>query len=109
MMAARHVPVLYEEILEYACCRDGEVFVDATLGSGGHSRGLLERYEGIRRLIGIDCDQDALERARVTLEPFEKKVTLLHGNFRHLAGFFRRKALQQSVASCLISAFQRRS
>ena len=84
MMAARHIPVLYEEVLEYACCREGEVFVDATLGSGGHSLGLLERYGGIRRLIGIDCDQEALERARVTLEPFKKKVTFLYGNFRHL-------------------------
>ena len=83
-MATRHVPVLYEEILEYACCRDGEVFVDATLGSGGHSLGLLERYGGIGQLIGIDCDQEALERARVTLAPFKKKVTFLHGNFRHL-------------------------
>jgi 16S rRNA (cytosine1402-N4)-methyltransferase len=83
-MAARHVPVLYNEILEYACCRDGDVFVDATLGSGGHSLGLLERYGGIGRLIGIDCDQAGLERARVTLEPFKNKVTLLHGNFRHL-------------------------
>ena len=84
MMAARHIPVLYEEILKYACCRDGEVFVDATLGSGGHSLGLLERYAGIRQLMGIDCDQDALERARVTLEPFKKKITFLHGNFKDL-------------------------
>jgi len=84
MMATRHIPVLYEEILEYACCRDGAVFVDATLGSGGHSLGLLKRYAGIRQLIGIDCDQDALERARITLEPFNKKVTFLHGNFKDL-------------------------
>ena len=83
-MAERHIPVLYEEILEYACCREGDVFVDATLGSGGHSLGLLERYGGIGRLIGIDCDQEALERARVALEPFKNKVTFLHGNFRHL-------------------------
>ena len=92
-MAARHIPVLYEEILEYACCRDGEVFVDATLGSGGHSLGLLERYAGIRQLIGIDCDQDALERARVTLEPFKKKVTFLHGNFKDLAGLLSQEGI----------------
>lgn len=83
-MAALHVPVLYKQILDYACCRDGDVFVDATLGSGGHSLGLLQRYAGLGRLIGIDCDQEGLERARVTLEPFKSKVTLLHGNFRHL-------------------------
>ena len=92
-MAARHIPVLYEEILEYACCRDGEVFVDATLGSGGHSLGLLERYAGIRQLIGIDCDQDALERARITLEPFNKKVTFLHGNFKDLAGLLSQEGI----------------
>ncbi|MBN2108723.1 MAG: 16S rRNA (cytosine(1402)-N(4))-methyltransferase RsmH [Deltaproteobacteria bacterium] len=92
-MAARHVPVLYKEVLDYACCRNGDVFVDATLGSAGHSLGLLERYGGIGRLIGIDCDQAGLERARVTLEPFKKKVTLLHGNFRHLTRLLEREGI----------------
>ena len=92
-MAARHVPVLYKEILDYACCRSGEIFVDATLGSGGHSLGLLERYGGIGRLIGIDCDQEGLERARVTLEPFVNKVTLLHGNFRHLTRLLEQEGI----------------
>jgi 16S rRNA (cytosine1402-N4)-methyltransferase len=92
-MAALHVPVLYNEILEYACCRDGEVFVDATLGSGGHSLGLLERYSGIGRLIGIDCDREGIERARLTLEPFKSKVTLLHGNFRNLARLLEQEGI----------------
>jgi len=84
MMAAGHVPVLFNEVLEYACCREGAVFVDATLGSGGHSRGILERYSGIRRLIGLDCDQDAIDRATENLAPFKEKTTILQGNFRHL-------------------------
>ena len=63
MKACRHVPVLLQKVLDYACCRDGAVFVDATLGSGGHSRALLERYPGMGRLIGIDCDAEAIRGA----------------------------------------------
>ena len=95
MMAAGHVPVLFNEVLEYACCREGAVFVDATLGSGGHSRGILERYSGIRRLIGLDCDQDAIDRATENLAPFKEKTTILQGNFRHL----RRLLLQAGTES----------
>ena len=95
MAAALHVPVLLNEVIEYACCREGAVFVDATLGSGGHSRGLLERYPGIRHLIGLDCDQDAIGRATQNLAAYKEKITLLQGNFRHL----RRLVLQAGIQS----------
>ncbi len=91
MTAGGHIPVLFNEVLEYADCREGAVFVDANLGSGGHSRGLLERYAGIRRLIGIDCDREAIARAAETLEPFRRKTTIVQGNFRGL-----RRILQQA-------------
>ncbi len=91
MTPGRHVPVLLQEVLDYACCREGAVFVDANLGSGGHSRALLERYPGMGRLIGIDCDSDAIDRAEQTLAPYQEKTTVLHGNFRNL-----RRLLQQA-------------
>lgn len=94
-MDALHVPVLFHEVLDYACCREGAVFVDATLGSAGHSLGLLERYPGIGRLIAIDCDKDALERATGALAPFQEKTTILQGNFRHL----RQLLLQAGIQS----------
>lgn len=72
------------------------MFVDATLGSGGHSRGLLERYPGMRRLVGIDCDQDAIDRAACNLAPFREKTIILKGNFRHV-----RRLLQEAGISSI--------
>jgi 16S rRNA (cytosine1402-N4)-methyltransferase len=83
-MALRHVPVLLHEVVEYACCRDGDIFVDATLGSGGHSRALLERYPGIARLIGIDRDGEAIGRAQRVLDGFGGTMRYVQGNFRDL-------------------------
>jgi 16S rRNA (cytosine1402-N4)-methyltransferase len=75
-----HTPVLLErciELLAPALERDGAVFVDATLGMGGHSEAFLQRFPGIR-LIGLDRDQDALRIAGERLAPFGDRVTLVH-------------------------------
>lgn len=83
-MGEQHISVLVHEVADYIACRDDGVYVDATLGSGGHALHLLQRYAGIGRLIGIDCDLDAVARAQNNLKPFFRKVTILHGNFRDL-------------------------
>jgi 16S rRNA (cytosine1402-N4)-methyltransferase len=75
-----HTPVLLErciELLAPALERDGAIFVDATLGMGGHSEAFLQRFPGIR-LIGLDRDQDALRIAGERLAPFGDRVTLVH-------------------------------
>ncbi|WP_243075233.1 16S rRNA (cytosine(1402)-N(4))-methyltransferase RsmH [Microbacterium sp. SS28] len=75
-----HTPVLLErcvELLAPALEREGAVFVDATLGMGGHSEALLERFPQAR-LIGLDRDQDALRIAGERLAPFGDRVTLVH-------------------------------
>ena len=75
-----HTPVLLErciELLAPALERDGAVFVDATLGMGGHSEAFLERFPGIH-LVGLDRDQDALRIAGERLAPFGDRVTLVH-------------------------------
>src|SRR6185437_14251678 len=75
-----HTPVLLDrcvELLAPALERDGAVFVDATLGMGGHSEAFLQRFPGIR-LIGLDRDQDALRIAGERLAPFGDRVTLVH-------------------------------
>jgi 16S rRNA (cytosine1402-N4)-methyltransferase len=84
-MTIRHTSVLADECVAFMRCRVGGTYVDATLGSGGHARRLLEASPRIERLIGIDCDQDALQRARDTLSSFGARATIVHGNFRHLA------------------------
>ncbi|WP_344067032.1 16S rRNA (cytosine(1402)-N(4))-methyltransferase RsmH [Microbacterium pumilum] len=75
-----HTPVLLDrciELLAPALERDGAVFVDATLGMGGHSEAFLERFPALR-LVGLDRDQDALRIARERLARFADRVTLVH-------------------------------
>ncbi len=75
-----HTPVLLDrcvELLAPALERDGAVFVDATLGMGGHSEAFLKRFPGIH-LVGLDRDQDALKIAEERLEPFADRISLVH-------------------------------
>ena len=60
----RHVPVLTQEVLHWLDPRPGEVWVDATLGGGGHARLLAERVGPSGRLLALDQDAAAVERAR---------------------------------------------
>ena len=82
-----HTPVLLDrcaELLAPALSRDGAVFVDATLGMGGHSEAFLERFPGIR-LVGLDRDQDALRIAGERLARFGDRVTLVHAVYDGIA------------------------
>ncbi|WP_091234644.1 16S rRNA (cytosine(1402)-N(4))-methyltransferase RsmH [Microbacterium sp. 3J1] len=75
-----HTPVLLDrcvELLAPALQADGAVLVDATLGMGGHSEALLERFPHIR-LVGLDRDTDALRIAGERLARFSDRVTLVH-------------------------------
>jgi 16S rRNA (cytosine1402-N4)-methyltransferase len=75
-----HVPVLLDEVRELLLPARGGVFVDGTVGLGGHARMLLEA--GADRLIGVDRDADALARAGAELAPFGERVRLVHGDYR---------------------------
>jgi 16S rRNA (cytosine1402-N4)-methyltransferase len=77
-----HVPVLCAEVLQYLCPTRGGVFVDCTVGLGGHARALLEA--GATRVLGLDRDASALERARETLAPWGDRVDLQHADYREL-------------------------
>ncbi|MGO2048978.1 MAG: 16S rRNA (cytosine(1402)-N(4))-methyltransferase RsmH [Microbacterium sp.] len=75
-----HTPVLLERCIELmapALQHDGAVVVDATLGMGGHSEALLERFDNIH-LVGLDRDTDALRIAGERLERFADRITLVH-------------------------------
>ncbi len=78
-----HQPVMVEEVCQWLVTRPQGVYVDATVGGGGHALALTSRLpEGY--LVGIDRDREALERARKVLELFRDRVTLVHGNFSHI-------------------------
>jgi 16S rRNA (cytosine1402-N4)-methyltransferase len=77
-----HVPVLTAAVLEHLRPERGGLFVDCTVGLGGHSRALLEA--GASRILGLDRDPQALERARETLAPWSDRVALVHADYREL-------------------------
>ncbi|WP_298039279.1 16S rRNA (cytosine(1402)-N(4))-methyltransferase RsmH [uncultured Microbacterium sp.] len=82
-----HTPVLLDrcvELLAPALQHDGAILVDATLGMGGHSEALLERFPNIR-LIGLDRDTDALRIAGQRLARFADRVTLVHTVYDEIA------------------------
>ncbi|MBI4757623.1 MAG: 16S rRNA (cytosine(1402)-N(4))-methyltransferase RsmH [Chloroflexi bacterium] len=80
----RHVPVLYEEVLEGLAVKPGGVYIDGTVGGGGHARGILERSAPESRLLGIDADPAAIEASGENLKDFHNRITLLNDNFRRL-------------------------
>jgi 16S rRNA (cytosine1402-N4)-methyltransferase len=73
---------MVDEVREHLDPSRGGVFVDCTVGLGGHARVLLE--SGASRLVGLDRDRTALERARVQLAEFGDRVELVHADFRTL-------------------------
>jgi 16S rRNA (cytosine1402-N4)-methyltransferase len=74
-----HVPVMTAEVLQFLRPERGGLFVDCTVGLGGHARAILEA--GATRLIGLDRDPDALAIARETLAPFGDRVRLVHADY----------------------------
>ena len=81
-MTVMHVPVMTAEAIDFLQPGRGGLFVDCTVGLGGHARALLEA--GATRLIGLDRDRDALAHARETLSPWADRVELVHADYRTL-------------------------
>jgi len=79
-----HRPVLLQASIELLQPRPGAVFVDCTLGGGGHARALLERIAPGGRLLGIDRDPAAIDRVAETLTGFDPPPKLVQGNFADL-------------------------
>jgi 16S rRNA (cytosine1402-N4)-methyltransferase len=88
-----HRPVLMKASVAFLKVADG-VYVDGTVGTGGHSLGVLNRLrEGM--LIGLDEDAEALEIARPILETTGKEFYLYHRNFRHLKAVLRERRMDR--------------
>jgi 16S rRNA (cytosine1402-N4)-methyltransferase len=84
-----HTPVLVEEVLRSLEPRPGGVYVDATVGTGGHAERILQASTPGGRLVGIDRDPYALAVASRRLGRFGGRVTLLRGDFAALAALAR--------------------
>ncbi|NLE45034.1 MAG: 16S rRNA (cytosine(1402)-N(4))-methyltransferase RsmH [Chloroflexi bacterium] len=80
-----HVPVLYQEVLEALEVRPGGAYIDATVGAGGHSAGILAAGSPDGRVLALDRDARAVETARTRLASFGDRVTVIHSSFSSLA------------------------
>ena len=79
-----HTPVLLEEVVAQLQPRSGGLYVDCTVGGGGHAEGILRASAPEGRVIGLDCDDEALAASRERLAAHEGRVQLLHANFAEL-------------------------
>jgi 16S rRNA (cytosine1402-N4)-methyltransferase len=85
--AESHTPVLVEEVMQWLEIKPDGIYVDATLGAGGHSAEIAKRLvSGSHgRLISLDQDERALELARENLKPWKDRVTLVKSPFSKIA------------------------
>ncbi len=79
-----HRPVLLEECVQGLAIRPDGIYVDGTLGRGGHSEEIAKRLTAGGRLLCIDRDRQALEEGAARLAPWAGQITFLHGNFGDL-------------------------
>ena len=82
MEQAKHIPVLLQECLENLAIRPDGIYLDGTLGLGGHSFEIASRLTS-GRLICLDKDDFALRSAAERLAPFRERVTFVHSDFRY--------------------------
>ena len=79
-MPKQHESVLEREVIQNFNLLGGSLIVDGTLGDGGHAELLLKNTTSVR-VLGIDRDMRAIERAEKRLAPFRDRIALVHGNF----------------------------
>ncbi len=85
---AKHIPVLLNECIEGLNIQPDGIYVDGTVGLGGHSSEIV-RHLTTGRLICIDRDETAIERSRERLKEWKDKITFVHGNFCDVAAILK--------------------
>ena len=84
MQQAQHIPVMANEVEEFLNLPMGGCFVDCTLGLAGHSLRMFSRLGPDGKIVGIDCDQDAIRQARENLGSYAQQCSFIYDNFCHL-------------------------
>lgn len=88
-MEFKHVSVLLEETIDSLNIKPDGIYVDGTLGGGGHSLEICKRLGPNGRLIGIDQDMDAIKAATERLKDYNDKVTIVHSNYQDIDSVLR--------------------
>ena len=93
--AFHHVPIMVREVLSLLAPERGGVFVDGTLGGGGHAEAVLNALPEDGRLFGIDRDDEALAAAGARLAPFGERFTAIKGNFFEMKPLLAAKGVER--------------
>ncbi len=80
-----HAPVMLKEAVDLLNPQEGGIYVDCTLGGGGHAKEILSRVGETGHLIAFDKDRHAIERSQKVLAPYLDRVTFMHRDYRFLA------------------------
>lgn len=108
-MTFHHYSVLLRETIEGLAIRADGVYVDGTLGGGGHALSICERLSGRGRLIGIDQDGAAIEAASERLKDYRDRAVIVRGNYEDIAGILMRLQIERVDGICLdlgVSSYQ---
>jgi len=107
MTVPQHVPVMTREVVTLLRPERGGLFVDCTVGLGGHTRALLEA--GASRVLGLDRDADALALAREATAAWGDRVELVHADYRELPQILDRRGIESvdgTLADLGVSSLQ---
>lgn len=108
-MEFKHTSVLLEETIDNLRIKPEGIYVDGTLGGGGHSFQIASALSGAGRLIGIDQDEAAIDAAGARLKPYEERVTLVRDNYRNARQVLKRLGIDKADGIVLdlgVSSFQ---
>ncbi|MCO6451013.1 MAG: 16S rRNA (cytosine(1402)-N(4))-methyltransferase RsmH [Caldilineales bacterium] len=90
MNDTKHIPVLLQEVIEAMQPHSGGLYIDGTLGGGGHAAGILAASGPDGRLLGMDADAEAIARSDERLTAFADRATLVQANFAEIGTQARR-------------------
>ncbi len=108
-MTFHHYSVLLRETIEGLAIRADGVYVDGTLGGGGHALSICERLSGRGKLIGIDQDGAAIEAASERLKDYRDRAVIVRGNYEDIAEILMRLQIERVDGICLdlgVSSYQ---
>jgi len=94
-MVELHLPVMEREVIEYLVSNSEGIYIDATLGDGGHAEAICRQLSSRGMLIGLDWDEAALDRAKDRLTPFENKIKFIHESYTHLSLVLQELAVEK--------------
>jgi 16S rRNA (cytosine1402-N4)-methyltransferase len=102
----KHIPVLLKETVELLQCKKGGIYIDCTVGAGGHAERILEITSPDGVVVGIDQDEDILKIAEERLKRFGERIRLMHGNFSDIKGIMKGERADGILFDLGVSSYQ---